>query len=563
MNQLYKAVLFVFGLAASITVAAQSPLNSQNFPEWTFQPGPGGNTYHPAPITNGWMIPFNVDECSREMIAYVNKNTGNVKYFPVLGDGSAGYILNDILQTGPNEFICAGFIGKGYDVISLMHGFVYKMDSLGKVKWSFVLQKGSLGTSIIEGFNRVVVGNDGSIYALAPKKCICKIDTNGKKLWLKTNSDITDILYSSTGKLLAAGTGHIWQLDTSGSVMKDFSFSSNYFKTLSNLPGKLISAAEEGKISVLDSNLHVVRSAGFGFGFPDKASLAMAVATDSAYFFYDRDSLVSLDLKGNRNWTAGLPDGNNISGLAWDGKQLSVVGNGPAVFFKIFDKKGNTSPIPRDIGVVNVVATKITYNPSWLNSNMPPFDINANVNVTVKNYGTEIVDSFYLGSIGPHASDYYACYEMANQGYQKVNLLPGDSITVPIFIKRILVNPGPKGYLLDFKINTISPNGKMDNNTANDSYHYSNAFSGIKGDAVNDADIHMYPNPVSHTLILDNTLENINTSLAVFNITGQEIIAYKDIPAHFEINMEKLPSGLYTVRLQNKNGSTVKRIVKE
>ena len=206
-------------------------VGQNKFIEYAFAPGTKCTTTHASPVTNGWMIPFNVSDCQDELIAYVNNNTGSIKYLPVLGNGATDAIVYDIIQTGPDEFVCAGFWGKTFDVIGLMSAMIYKMDSSGNVKWETLF---GFNSGLLASFTRVVAAPDGSLYALSPDRGytnIAKTNTNGKKIWQKSFPNIADMVWTSKG-LLLSDSSHLILVDTSGAIIKNFNFPRKLFSSL-------------------------------------------------------------------------------------------------------------------------------------------------------------------------------------------------------------------------------------------------------------------------------------------------------------------------------------------
>ena len=91
--------------AISLLLSIHTAKGQNKFIEYTFQPSSVSRTTHATAVTNGWMAPLNVFDCRHDLVSYVNKNTGAIKYLPTPEDINSFVIIDDIIQTGPNEFI--------------------------------------------------------------------------------------------------------------------------------------------------------------------------------------------------------------------------------------------------------------------------------------------------------------------------------------------------------------------------------------------------------------------------------------------------------------------------
>jgi len=86
--------------------------------------------------------------------------------------------------------------------------------------------------------------------------------------------------------------------------------------------------------------------------------------------------------------------------------------------------------------------------------------------------------------------------------------------------------------------------------------------SGIKSATNQKAIIEIYPNPATTTINIEcDSKQNLN--LSIFNIVGECLLQRDFSSSKEEINISNLPSGLYFIRLNNPEGSVVKKFVKE
>ncbi len=74
----------------------------------------------------------------------------------------------------------------------------------------------------------------------------------------------------------------------------------------------------------------------------------------------------------------------------------------------------------------------------------------------------------------------------------------------------------------------------------------------------------LYPNP-AHTFInIDfNGIDNNNTSLIMYNITGKEVLRQSNIQQHTPIDIRNIPTGLYFIKLQSGEYFGTKKLVIE
>jgi hypothetical protein len=74
--------------------------------------------------------------------------------------------------------------------------------------------------------------------------------------------------------------------------------------------------------------------------------------------------------------------------------------------------------------------------------------------------------------------------------------------------------------------------------------------------------ISLYPNPVEDLLIIQSNTGSIN-KIEIFNIEGQRIIEYSSDRQRIEIDLIKLPSGLYFAKISSGNDIIAKKIIKK
>jgi Secretion system C-terminal sorting domain len=80
----------------------------------------------------------------------------------------------------------------------------------------------------------------------------------------------------------------------------------------------------------------------------------------------------------------------------------------------------------------------------------------------------------------------------------------------------------------------------------------------------NDGDwMKIYPNPVKNTLTVETLQSNGNSTLSLFNVSGQELLTQQVISARTQLDMSSFVKGVYFIRLMNIDKVEVRKIVKE
>jgi hypothetical protein len=81
-------------------------------------------------------------------------------------------------------------------------------------------------------------------------------------------------------------------------------------------------------------------------------------------------------------------------------------------------------------------------------------------------------------------------------------------------------------------------------------------------DQFNSNDFAVYPNPVKNVLNLTSNLTDI-TSVAVYNLLGQQVIAKPINASQGQIDMSSLPQGTYMVKVTANNQVKTMKVIKE
>jgi len=75
--------------------------------------------------------------------------------------------------------------------------------------------------------------------------------------------------------------------------------------------------------------------------------------------------------------------------------------------------------------------------------------------------------------------------------------------------------------------------------------------------------ISLYPNPANTLVTIETNTFIKESTVSIFNINGQELITQPIAGKKTQINISKLESGVYFIKVANENGVCVKKIIKE
>ena len=90
--------------------------------------------------------------------------------------------------------------------------------------------------------------------------------------------------------------------------------------------------------------------------------------------------------------------------------------------------------------------------------------------------------------------------------------------------------------------------------------YYCNAQSDLQNnDSANIEDLTIYPNPVSHGKLYITTKQNLMKEVEIFNVLGKSI--FKTTLFSKELNVSKLHSGVYLLKITENNISTTRKLV--
>ena len=118
------------------------------------------------------------------------------------------------------------------------------------------------------------------------------------------------------------------------------------------------------------------------------------------------------------------------------------------------------------------------------------------------------------------------------------------------------------GYLFTYLVNTYDYNGQfvgsVSRNMIIEVADTAHSSTGVEYISSAFDDIVLYPNPASDKLICKTTLDKL--VITVFDMEGREyVLPY----SRHDIDISSLSAGVYCVRIQNKDGSAIKRFIKQ
>jgi hypothetical protein len=72
----------------------------------------------------------------------------------------------------------------------------------------------------------------------------------------------------------------------------------------------------------------------------------------------------------------------------------------------------------------------------------------------------------------------------------------------------------------------------------------------------------LYPNPANTFVFLETWQLDKNCTLSIFNLSGMELISHPIKENKTQIDISKLKSGIYFIKVRNGNTATTRKIVK-
>jgi hypothetical protein len=186
--------------------------------------------------------------------------------------------------------------------------------------------------------------------------------------------------------------------------------------------------------------------------------------------------------------------------------------------------------------------------------------------ITVKNYGTDTIKSFYLNHYMP---GYQLCFNLFHK-LCTIPVAPNETISIQTGTFTIhtffSVPPGtPHGSTTELNMCffTTVPNSMIDIETSNDAKCESVLFTvtSIDEDNVSLPRISVSPNPFSSSLSLRS--EILIENITLYNISGQQIQYVQPHAKEYSLNQSNLDPGIYFLHVQTDAGRVIKKVIKE
>ncbi len=142
-----------------------------------------------------------------------------------------------------------------------------------------------------------------------------------------------------------------------------------------------------------------------------------------------------------------------------------------------------------------------------------------------------------------------------------VNLKDTNQVTVPL---TFTVNPAWGGdlstdYELVAWVQDLTTREVVDAEKVN----LQSIMVGVKEPDNGQGGMKIYPNPVKHILTVETLLSSGNSTLSVFDVSGQELLKQQVVSAKTQLDLSSFAKGVYTIRLLNNDKVDVRKIIKE
>lgn len=188
------------------------------------------------------------------------------------------------------------------------------------------------------------------------------------------------------------------------------------------------------------------------------------------------------------------------------------------------------------------------------------------IDVTVNNYGTSPVTSFYLNH---YARRPYGCTTLYHTLFN-FTILPGNSLVVksgqfpgqPMWTQSYYLSAGTP-ISENLCIFTSIPSGTGDIDITNDSkcISFTGGYNGITNQNQFSESVQVYPNPFTNMLNVESTTTIKN--IVIKNALGQEIIKQQKLDTKScNLNADIIKPGVYFVEIETQNGALTKKIIK-
>ncbi len=473
-----------------------------------------------------------------------------------------GHIAKLLTDTAGNIYALANFFIH-CDIIVDNVNIVYKFDKNLKLLWErkIFFNQASPGYDhggfTFDSKNNLLVTNGGTINTIDPGN-----GSDIKKDSISTDF-FADIFVLNNGDRLLASRDLLIKTDNNSKIIWSRKLSNQYVKNLGN---NLFAVLQNDTIILIDSGVKVINIYVYGASLIDLydiASNGTNIYCTGRRSYSDSMSVLlkfdmSLHLLSHKT-IQRITTANVI--LAYT-NLLAIAGTDMTddqqmrTELLVTDTAINTLPLADDIGIVRIIPGKF----SSFNNTGSGILNELDLDVVVKNYGTTTVQNFSAytdGSTGTFCTS--TDPEIAFTG---MNLAPGDTarLTLGTFYYQQYVKADAVFKVCAY---TCSPNQHVDKNPHNDFVCDTFVYSGIEDQAMNKADIRIFPNPASNILNIESD-RTLFSNYEVINTLGQTLTSGKITNAtKATLNIEALPAGVYYVQLHDAKNVSQLKFVKE
>lgn len=507
--------------------------------------------------------------CCQHELSLTGTNELSQKIFKTLVGNKEVNDFSKIITTSDKAVVFCVFDRQSCDQSNSWE-YITKLDTNGNVLFHTVVLTGSSLSPKIVGLTQ---HPDGSYYVIAYNMlyhCTASGQVASTFTLDASISSVTNLLALNNGNLLInatmGGTRKNVVLSTSGTILNSQTSSGGNIKFIERSNG-FYTLRATGVVERYDSSLTLKAGSNISLATSSYTITDFALRNDSVYvtgitgtlkkpFYALLDSSFSVLHQTTLNYEGVRPTGIAVNYR----NKVNIVStcySKPTTeywFSGIFclDVTGSLNP-SQDIGVINYSVVSSSLGPSSFPT--PILDLN----VTVKNFGSDSVKSFFL--------NYYAfmppCYILFHKHYD-TTISPGNALS----ISTGSFNGQPKytGDVSSRKWNvcvfTTIPNGQNDANINNDAFCDTLLFSPTGIDEINKdlSNITVYPNPFSNSFHLSS--QNDIQSMEIYNSIGI-LVSRESINAK-EVELgERWSTGVYFLKLQTKQGVVVKKLVKD
>ena len=359
------------------------------------------------------------------------------------------------------------------------------------------------------------------------------------------------------GHLLISGTMNNQltnvEITTSGVLVNQQACVYPIRKILPTVGSVFIAKNAQGQLESYTSNLSLITNSGFTVSDYDLRNdsiftVGNSVSPDNLFYKI-------YDLNFNLLYQSSVSYKNiSPSGIVLDNKnKLNVITRGwstpnPEMSFTgyyQFPVSGGFQS-KSDIGIINSSVLSTTYSSFYNNQ----YGGTINMNVTVKNFGTDTIHNFYLN----YYSKFMWCYSLFHKRYT-TQILPGATVQV---------NTG------DFELNTgfnptpnltSIPNESNDIEIANDARCDTVVYllTGIN-EMTLETSVKIFPNPFNEQVQIRSQLKIKKLSLT--NALGQVMFEKLVNETDFYLNSSAWLNGLYFLHLETESGVITKKLLK-